>query len=133
MVTNDPDKPVLSVSISGPVDRFVMIKPAIVSLRGYSDATIKRTVAIRPLPKYPFRITGIKAKIGRFIQHELKDDPTPGKQGYLLTIKNTKADPGSYQDTIVVETDSELRPELNLPVYGFVRKRPAATQKSKTK
>lgn len=119
--------------MSGPVDRFVLIRPAIVSLRGYSDAPIKRTVAIRPLPRYPFRIKGIKAKNGRYIQFELKDDPTPGKKGFLLMVENTKADPGSYQDTIVVETDSKLKPELNLPVYGFVRKRPATTEKSKAK
>lgn len=109
-----------------------MIKPALVSLRGYSDGPIKRTVAIRPLPKYPFRITGIKAKNGKYIQFEIKDDPTPGKNGFLLTVENTKPDPGSYQDTIIVKTDSQLKPELNLPVYGFVRNRPGNTQKSKT-
>ena len=110
-----------------------MIKPAIVSLRGYTGATIKRTIAIRPRPKYPFKITDIKPKDGRFIKIDVKDDPTPGKKGYLLTVENTKRDRGSYQDTIIVKTDSNLKPELSLPVYGFVRNRPATTQKSKTK
>ena len=109
-----------------------MIQPAIVSLRGYTGGTIKRTIAIRPL-KNPFKITDIKAKDGRFIKVDLKDDPTPGKDGYLLTVENTKRDRGSYQDTIIVKTDSKLKPELSLPVYGFVRNRPASTQKSKAK
>ena len=123
----------LSISISGPVAKFADIKPAIVSLRGYTGAAIKRTVAIRPLPKYPFRIVDVKAKHGRFIRFDLKNDTTPGKNGYLLTVENTKIDRGSYQDTIIVQTDSQLKPEFSLPVYGFVRNRPAKTQKSKTK
>ena len=123
----------LSISISGPVAKFADIKPAIVSLRGYTGAAIKRTVAIRPLPKYPFRIVDIEAKHGQFIKFDLKNDTTPGKKGYLLTVENTKTDRGSYQDTIIVKTDSKLKPELSLPVYGFVRNRPEKTQKSKTK
>lgn len=132
MITNDPDSPALSITIQGAVDRFALIKPAIVSLRGYSDASIKRTVAIRPLAKYPFRITNVEAEDGRFIRFDLKDDPTPGKTGYLLTVENTKADRGSYRDSIIVRTDSEVKPELTLPVYGFVRNRPGASQKSTT-
>jgi hypothetical protein len=124
---------VLSISIRGPVEKFAKIKPAIVSLRGYTGATIKRTIAIRPFPKYPFKITDIKAKHGKFIKFDLKGDPTPGNNGYLLTVENTKHDRGSYQDTIIVKTDSKLKPELSLPVYGFVRNRPDTNQKSKTK
>lgn len=133
VITNDPEKPVLSISIIGPVEKFAEIKPAIVSLRGYTGDAIKRTIVIRPLPKYPFQITDIKPKDGRFIKFDLKDDTTPGKNGYLLTVENTKTDRGSYQDTIIVGTDSKLKPEISLPVYGFVRDRPETTQKSKTK
>jgi hypothetical protein len=133
VVTNDPDKPVLSLAISGPVEKFALIKPAIVSLRGYTGSAIKRTVAIRPLPKYPFRIVDIEARDGKFIEFDLADDTTAGKKGYLLTVFNTRSDRGSYRDTIILKTDSKLKPELSLPVYGFVRNRPAAPQKSHQK
>ena len=123
----------LSITISGPVAKFADIKPAIVSLRGYTGDAIRRIVAIRPLPKYPFRITDVKAKHGRFIKVNLKDDTTPGKKGYLLTVENTKSDRGSYQDTIIVKTDNKIKPEFSLPVYGFVRSRPEKKQKSQTK
>ena len=63
----------------------------------------------------------------------MKDDLTSGEAGYLLTVENTKPDQGSYQDTLTLKTDSQLKPELDLPVYGFVRNRPQATQKSKSK
>jgi len=133
VLTSDPDKPVISLHLSGPVERFALIKPAIVSLRGYAGDAIKRTVAIRPLPKYPFKITGVEAKNGSFVKFDLKDDLTSGEAGYLLTVENTKPDQGSYQDTLTLKTDSQLKPELDLPVYGFVRNRPQATQKSKSK
>ena len=123
----------IKLIISGPVDRFALIKPTIVSLRGYAGASIKRVVAIRPLPQYPFRITDIRARSGRFIRFDLKDDTQPGKNGYLLTVENTRAERGSYRDNIIVKTDSSVRPELNLPVYGFVQTRPDASQKSSTK
>jgi hypothetical protein len=122
---------VLSLTIGGPVEKFALIKPAIVSLRGYTGAAIKRTVAIRPLPKYPFRIVDVKARDGKFIKFDLADDTTPGRSGYLLTVFNTKSDRGSYHDTIILKTDNELKPELSLPVYGIVRNRPPTTEKSK--
>lgn len=123
----------LSLTISGPVENFALIKPAIVSLRGYTGSDIQRTVVIRPLPKYPFRVVDIEARDGKFIKFDLTEDTTPGKKGYLLTVYNTKSDRGSYRDMIILKTDSSLKPELSLPVYGFVRIRPGAPQESKQK
>ena len=108
----------LSISISGPVAKFADIKPAIVSLRGYTGAAIKRTVAIRPLPKYPFRIVDIEAKHGQFIKFDLKNDTTPGKKGYLLFAKGMNQRRNSWQVRVPVRVRAMVLAQDRLFIAG---------------
>jgi hypothetical protein len=36
---------------------------------------------------------------------------------------NQKTDAGRYYDAIILETDSNIRPQINVRVYGYIRPR----------
>ena len=37
-----------------------------------------------------------------------------------LTIENLKGDTGGYGDTIILQTDSSIQPEIRISVYGRI-------------
>jgi hypothetical protein len=42
---------------------------------------------------------------------------------YEVQVENLKKEPGSYYDAIILETDSELKPEFEIRVYGHLNPR----------
>jgi len=48
---------------------------------------------------------------------------------YVLTVENLKNDTGRYFDTIKLATDSKLRPEIKIYVYGYISDRPKNPKK----
>lgn len=119
--TNDKNRPRMDLVISGQVERFVTIRPKHVNLRGYAGDSIKASVSLIPEKKYPFKIVKARAKDGNNITFEL-EDPAKSEDGvYTLTVENLKKDTGRFFDTIILETDSKIRPELSVRVYGNLR------------
>jgi hypothetical protein len=47
---------------------------------------------------------------------------------YILTVENLKKDPGRYYDIILLKTDSLIKPELQLSVYGQILETQKRTQ-----
>ncbi len=43
---------------------------------------------------------------------------------YVLIVENLKNDKGRYFDTIKLTTDSKIRPEIKIYVYGYISDRP---------
>jgi hypothetical protein len=43
---------------------------------------------------------------------------------YALIVENQRLQEGRYFDIITLETDSKIRPTLNVRVYGNLRPRP---------
>ena len=80
-------------------------------------------VSLIPEKKYPFKILKARAKDGNNIKFELEDLTKSENGAYTLTVENLKQDTGRYFDTIILETDSKIRPELNVRVYGNLRPR----------
>ncbi len=119
--TNDKKKSVLSLTVTGTVEMFANIQPRRVGLAGVEGTPLKKEVTITPTPKYPFKITNIKAKNGKNIKYQLEELKEPGKTGYLVTVENTKNVKGRYQDTILLATDSKLKPEIDIFVSGNIR------------
>ncbi len=39
---------------------------------------------------------------------------------YIITVENLKKEPGRYYDVITMKTDSPIKPELQLSVYGQI-------------
>ncbi len=121
--TNDRSRPRQDLVISGPVEKFATIRPQHISLRGYAGDAIKSKVTIIPEKKYAFRILNARAKNGDNINIKLGEFKKSGGQAYELNVENLKKETGRYYDTIILTTDSQIRPELSVRVYGYLRAR----------
>ena len=121
VLNNDPNTPKLRLGISGDVERFATIKPRHVRLFGNAGDTITQTVTIVPEKKYPFKILETKARAGQFIKYELKSEEGPAGTQYKLVIENTRQEKGRYMDSILLKTDSSIRPQLRVNVFGLIR------------
>jgi len=121
--TNDKSHPQQDLVISGQVETFVTIRPKHANMRGIVGEPIKGTVTIIPEKKYPFKIINLRAKDGKNIKYQLEETTVSDTTAYKLTIENLKTDAGRYYDTIILETDSKIRPQLSVRVYGYLRPR----------
>ncbi|MGD9370195.1 MAG: OS_HP3 family (seleno)protein, partial [Desulfobacterales bacterium] len=101
----------------------VTIQPRHISLRGYVGDPVKSSVMITLEEKYPFKILNARASKGKYISFQLEEIKKSQTTAYELTVENRKQDVGRYYDSIVLETDSEIRPQLDIRVYGFLRAR----------
>lgn len=121
--TNDQSLPQQDLVISGQVEKFVTIRPKHLSLRGYAGDSIKGVVTIIPEKKYPLKILDAQAKDGKNINIQLNEVKKSGGQAYELKVENLSQKTGRYFDTVILKTDSKVRPELNVVVYGYLRDR----------
>jgi hypothetical protein len=112
------------------VEKFVTIRPSQVRLRGFTGEEIKRKVTIIPTPKYPFKIVRVHARDGKDISYQLSEEKGENGQKYALMVENKRTQKGSYFDIITLETDSKIRPELQIRVYGQLRQHTANEKKS---
>lgn len=121
--TNDKSRPQQDLVISGQVDNFATIRPQSLSLRGYVGDSIKGMISIIPEKKYPFKILNAKAQSGKNVNVQLDETTNSNGTAYELKVENLSQKSGRYYDTIILETDSKIRPELNVRVYGYLRER----------
>lgn len=121
--TNDKNRPRLDLVITGQVENFVTINPRHINLRGFAGDTIKTKVTLIPEKKYPFKILNVRAKNGNYINFRLEEIKQSANTAYEIRVENLKQDTGRYYDTIIVETDSKIRPQLDVRVYGYLRPR----------
>jgi len=121
--TNDKNRPRQDLVISGPVEKFVTIRPQHISLRGFAGDPIKGQVSIIPEKKYPFKILAARAQDGKNINFKLDEIKRSNGRAYELEVENLREKKGRYYDTIILKTDSKLRPELNVRIYGYLRTR----------
>jgi hypothetical protein len=121
--TNDKNRSRMGLVIAGQVEKFVTMRPRHINLRGYTGDTIKASVSLIPETKYPFKILKISAKDGSNIKFQLADVELPANGAYELKVENLKQDSGRYFDTIILETDSKIQPQLKVKVYGNLRPR----------
>ena len=119
--TNDKKRPRQDLVISGEVEKFVTIRPQHANMRGFVGDPIKGTVTIIPEKKYPFKILNLRAQDGKYIKYQLEETKEPASTVYKLNIENLKTDAGRYYDAIILETDSKIRPQINVRVYGYIR------------
>lgn len=124
MVTNDPTQNPLLLQIEGNVEQFVDISPARVRMTGQAGDEVSAKVTIVPMEKYPFRILDAKPQKEGNIRVEVSEEK--GRKAYMLTVFNLKQEQARYYDTIVVKTDSRIRPELTISVYCNLAAKPRA-------
>lgn len=121
--TNDKTRPQQDLVLSGQVEKFVTIRPQNVNMRGFVGDPIKGTVTIIPEKKYSFKILNLSAKDGKYIKYQLEETKESDTTAYKLNIENLKTDAGRYYDSIILETDSKIRPQIDVRVYGYIRPR----------
>jgi hypothetical protein len=118
--TNDPRKSVMELTVSGMVEKFAEIRPARVRLSGRVDELVTAVAEIVPRPDYPFNIKNIRAMNGRHIRFSLASKTAAGSTIYEITVTSTRPDPGGISDVIYMDTDSPIRPTLQVSVSGMI-------------
>jgi hypothetical protein len=118
--TNDPRNPVVELMVSGTVETFADIRPKHMQLSGRVGEPVTAVAEITPRPDRPFKIKNIRAMNGRHIRFSLADKMAAGKTIYEITITSTRLDAGSISDVIYVDTDSPIRPTLQVTVFGTI-------------
>jgi hypothetical protein len=104
----------------GTVERFAAIEPGFAKLFGKAGEDIHATIRIIPEDRYRFRILGPAEEQTNNIRYMISRIENPGQQGYLLTVRNIRERKGRYFERIVLKTDSPLKPEIKISVYGYV-------------
>jgi len=99
-------------------------------LRGFTGEQIKTKVTIIPEEKYPFKVLKVRARNGRDIRFQLEEENKEEGLQYALIVENQRTQKGRYFDVITLETDSQIRPTLDVRVYGDLMPRPEEKNKS---
>jgi hypothetical protein len=119
----------LNLTVIGHINHFVRIIPNRVTLSGVSGTSIEKKVNIIPEEKYPFKIVGDRTVRKKYIRYKLEKAKRSEKPGYVLTVANLKKGKGRYFETIRLKTDSKIRPEISIRVYGNILDRPSGGKK----
>jgi hypothetical protein len=119
--TNDKNRPRTDLVITGKVESFATIRPKHINLRGYAGDSLTAKVSITPATQYPFKILKVSAKDGKNIKFRLDEVQGSANGAYELQVENLKQDTGRYIDMIFLDTDSKVRPQLSIRVYGNLR------------
>ena len=126
--TSAAKQPNISFDIDGNVEKFANITPNKLILRGNAGEPIIGTVTVSPDPKYPFKVLETKSKNGTDIQTRIEEKQENNTTAYIITVENLKKDPGRYYDVITLKTNSPIKPELQLSVYGQILEAVKKTQ-----
>lgn len=119
--TNDPERPILGVSVTGFVDEFAQISKKHIRLSGSVSDHLSGQIIITPKKEYPFKIEDAKARDGRNISFSIKEEVKDGNFRYVLTVDNIRKGKGNYNDVINIFTSSELRRNIAIYVLGIIR------------
>jgi len=126
--TNDPRNPEITLKISGKVDRFATVTPSSVQFSGLVGAEMAAVVRIIPEPQYPFTVLSITPQKGDSIRCSFQQVTESGRPVYLVHVENLKTDKGRYYDVVLVKTDSRIRPEIKISIYGNLYDPPPKSQ-----
>ena len=116
--TSDQKRSGQKLYISGLVEAFAIITPKIVRLKGPVGKPIQTSIKIIPMDKYPFAIVGVRARRGINIEYDLRKNVDGA--GYILKVSNRRKTKGRYADSIRLITDSNIKREINIYVYGHI-------------
>lgn len=65
----------------------------------------------------------------KYIRYKLKEAKRSERTEYVLTVANLKKEKGRYFETIKLKTDSKIRPEIRIRVYGNILDRSSGGKK----
>lgn len=128
--SNDKKNPRQNLTITGQVERLFQLSPRRVRLVGPMGIDLKQIVTLVTEEKYPMNLVEVRAKNGLNIEYQLAEIREGKKNRYELTVANRRKDAGRYVDTIYLKTDSEIRPEIEIPVFGYIQNLDKKSEKS---
>jgi hypothetical protein len=132
VLTNDPKTAHQDLVVFGKVKGYVSVRPAFVRLMGRAGEDLRTTIQIAAEKDYPFKVKAFKAREGRNIQLDLKPmEPAAESKGYILSVRNTRTDPGVYRDFIEITTDLKEKPTIHIPVTGRIFEEGGKTGKNR--
>jgi hypothetical protein len=85
-------------------------------------------VRILPEPEYPFKVISVAPQKGDNIRCGLQQVTESGRPVYLVNVENLKSDKGRYHDVVLVKTDSGIRPEIKISIFGNLYEPPPKSQ-----
>ncbi len=118
--TSAAKQPDVVLEMTGNVDKFANITPDKLVLRGNAGEPVSGSVTIAPDPKYPFNVLEAKARNSSDIQVKFEKKQENNTTTYILTAENLRKTPGRYYDVILLKTNSPIKPELEISVYGQI-------------
>jgi hypothetical protein len=95
------------------VKKFAKIEPSRIMLKGTVSENLSAEVHVVPEPDFPFEI--VKTDTVDLLDSVAVDVGKDG-DGFLVTVKNRRKEPGVYVGKIVLKTDSDVRPEIEIPL-----------------
>ncbi|MDX9786984.1 MAG: hypothetical protein RBT11_09420 [Desulfobacterales bacterium] len=121
MITNDSVNPKHTLIVTGQIDKLYALSPKRLRLVGTIGTQIKQALRLDTQEKYPLKLIAVRAKQGKHIQYRFEEVENQKNSTYQITVENTKKEVGSYLDTLYLVTDSKIRPEIEVPVYGLIQ------------
>ena len=118
--TSDPKRPLLRLDTTLEVTRFATLSSHKIILAGPGESPLTGTSTVTPTKAHPFNILGIKAKKGLHITFDVEEIHDKAGTRYLVQVSNTLKRAGVYRDTLFLQTDNPLRPELRIRVEGHI-------------
>lgn len=118
--TNDPLYPMLKVVVAGKIEKFAKIHPRIVRLNGIAGVPLVADVQITPNDIDPFKISGVQTKKNGLIRVEPFKLCSAVDKSCFFRIENLKATSGRYADTIIIRTNSSIKPDFPIHVIGII-------------
>ncbi len=91
-----------------------------VHLDGEAGEDITETVTVKPVEKFGFRILSGSVKKGDNLDVGFSQGETRGS-AWKVTVKNRAQQAGRYYDIIYLKTDSKLKPEVKIRVFGHIK------------
>jgi len=117
--TSDPEHKIISLKVSGAVEKMVTIEPETIRLTGKSNEEITAVVKVLPMEKYPFTIKSISAKNEKILGLDLQP-PEGDNPAWNIKVTNKQTQPGRYFDVITLVTDSIIQPKIKINVFGNI-------------
>jgi len=118
--TNDPKQPVLTLTLTGKVEKFMEIRPAQARLEGQAGVPLSVEIEILQNKEYPFTILGVETKRADSIRAEVVVPCDTVTQRCILRVENLRTTKGRYAETITVRTDNGARQSFPIPVVGII-------------
>lgn len=124
VITNEEANPKQYLTISGKVERLYTLTPRRIRLVGPPGGDLKQTVTLVTQEEHPLKLLEVRAKKGEDIQYALSEKKEGKINRYALTVECIRKDMGRFIDTIYLKTDNEIQPQIEIPIYGYIKELP---------